>query len=94
MDTTEMRKATRVQRAVKLDAVPPERWPVLVQRTILGMAFMGMGAVGAWKLEWPWYVVGGFATLGATIWSTQVVTGALKALMEPVRAYKALMGKE
>ena len=93
-ETTEMRKATRLQNAIKLDAVPPERWPVMIQRTILGTLFMALGALGGWKLEWPWYVVGGFATFGATIWSTQVITGSLKALMEPARAIKALMGKE
>ncbi len=92
--TTEMRKATRLQQAVKMDAVPPEKWPQVVKRTVLGLAFMAFGAVGAMELEWPWYVVGGFATLGATIWSTQLVVGALKALLEPVRAYKALAGKE
>lgn len=82
--------ATKIQKAVKLEAVPPEKWSVMVQRTVLGVAFMALGAVGAWKLQWPWYVVGGFATLGATIYSTQLVVGALKALIEPARAFRAL----
>lgn len=91
---TKQERQTRVMRAVKMDALPPEKWPQVVKRTVLGIAFMAFGAIGAMELEWPWYVVGGFATLGATIWSTQLVVGALKALLEPVRAYKALAGKD
>lgn len=94
MQVTKAERQTRVMRAVKMDTLPAEKWPQVVKRTVLGMAFMAFGAVGAMELEWPWYVVGGFATLGATIWSTQLVVGALKALLEPVRAYKALAGKE
>jgi hypothetical protein len=91
---TKQERQTRVMRAVKMDSLPAEKWPQVVKRTVLGIAFMAFGAIGAMELEWPWYVVGGFATLGATIWSTQLVVGALKALLEPVRAYKALAGKD
>lgn len=91
---TKLEHQTRVMRAVKMDAVPVEKWPTLVKRTVLGIAFIGFGAVGAVQLAWPWYVAAGFCLLGATIWSTQLVVGALKALLEPVRAYRALAGKD
>lgn len=91
---TKAERQTRVMKAVKMDAVPVEKWPQIVKRTVLGVAFIAFGAVGAVRLEWPWYVAAGFCLLGATIWSTQLVVGALKALLEPVRAYKALAGKD
>lgn len=86
--------STRVMKAVRVHAVPEEKWPTMVKRTVLGLAFIAFGAVGAIELEWPWYVAAGFTLMGATIWSTQLVVGALKALLEPVRAYKALAGKD
>lgn len=91
---TPAERQTRIQKAVKLHDVPPEKWPRMVQRTVLGLAFITFGAVGAIRLEWPWYVAAGFFLVGSTVWSGQLVTGALKALLEPVRAYKALAGKD
>lgn len=86
--------STRVMKAVRVEAVPEEKWPTMVKRTVLGLAFIAFGGVGAVQLAWPWYVAAGFTLMGATIWSTQLVVGALKALLEPVRAYKALAGKD
>lgn len=94
MQVTKAERQTRVMRAVKMDTLPAEKWPQVVKRTVLGIAFIAFGAVGAVQLEWPWYVAAGFCLLGATIWSTQLVVGALKALLEPVRAYRALAGKD
>lgn len=85
---------TRIQKAIKLDAVPEDKWPVMVQRTLLGLVIVAFGGVGAVRLEWPWYVVSGFVLVGSTVWSTQLVTNALKALVEPIRSFKALMGKD
>lgn len=82
--------ATKVQKALRLDAVPEEKWPRMVQRTVLGLMLIAFGAVGAVRLGWPWYVVSGFVLVGSTVWSGQLVTNALKALIEPVRAFKAI----
>ena len=84
--------STRVMKAVRVEA--EEKWPTMVKRTVLGLAFIAFGGVGAVQLAWPWYVAAGFTLMGATIWSTQLVVGALKALLEPVRAYRALAGKD
>ena len=91
---TKQERQTRVMRAVKMETLPAEKWPQVVKRTVLGIAFIAFGAIGAIHLAWPWYVAAGFCLMGATIWSTQLVVGALKALLEPVRAYKALAGKD
>ena len=81
---------TQVQKAFKLHAVPSEKWPRMVQRTLLGLGLIGFGAVGAIKLAWPWFVAAGFVLVGSTVWSGQLVTGALMALLTPLRAYKRM----
>lgn len=83
-------KTTQFQRAVKMDAVPAEKWPAMVQRTITGAVLIGFGVGGAALWGFPWYVATAAVGLGATVWSTQMVTGALKALVGPVRAYRRM----
>lgn len=75
---------TGIQRAVRLNEVPPEKFSVMLQRTVLGLLFIVLGVLGLKLWAFPWYAGVGLAVLGATIWSTQVVTGALKALVGPL----------
>ncbi len=81
---------TSIQRAVKLEDVPPQRFGMMVQKTILGVLLAGLGvylivphAEGV-KL----YLGVGLVLLGATVWSGQLVTGALKALIGPLKAIR------
>lgn len=94
MTKDEFNQTTRLQRAVKMHTVPKEKWTVLVQRTVLGVVFTGMGMAGAVLFGWPMYVDIGLVLFGATIWSTQVVKGALLALIGPFKAWKRVAGKD
>lgn len=87
-------RPTRLQRAVKMDTVPAEKWPRVVQRTITGTVLIGFGVAGAALWGFPWYVAAGSVGLGATVWSTQLVTQSLKALLGPFRAYKRAMRED
>ena len=80
---------TGVQQAIKLAAVPSERWHVMVQRTVLGILFVGLGiylVIGAEGVKL--YLGIGCVLIGATTWSGQIVTGTLRALLEPFKAYR------
>lgn len=80
---------TGIQKAVKLEAVPQERFSQMLQRTVLGLLFVGLGlylVVGAEGMKL--YVGVGLVIVGATTWSGQVVTGALKALADPFKAFR------
>lgn len=86
---------TSIQRAVKLEEVPPSRFAVMMQKTVLGVLLAGIGvylivphAEGV-KL----YLGVGMVLLGATVWSGQLVTGALKALIGPLKALKGGAGE-
>lgn len=81
---------TGLQRAVKLAEVPPEKWTTMVQRTITGLVFIGFGIAGAAIWGMPWYVSAAAVGIGCTVWSGQMVTGALKALLGPIRAYRRM----
>lgn len=81
---------TKVQRAFKLHEVPEEKWPAMVRRTITGAVFIGFGIAAAALWAMPWYVSAGAVLIGATTWSTQMVTGALKALVNPIRAFRRM----
>lgn len=80
--------ATKVQEALKLEQVPQEKWPKMVQRTVLGLLFVALGFVGLNK-GWSVYWVAGLCVFGASVWSTQLVTHTLMALIEP---FKAILG--
>lgn len=84
--TAKEKLETGIQRAVKLERVPPEKFSVMLQRTVLGLLFIALGVVGLKLWAFPWYAGVGLSVLGATIWSGQVVTGALKALVGPIKA--------
>ena len=77
---------TVVARAVKLEQVPSERFSVMLQRTILGLLLVGIGVVGLLAMEMNHYLAVGLVLLGATVWSGQIVTGAIKGLVGPIRA--------
>lgn len=81
---------TSLQRAVKLDQVPAARFGVMVQKTIVGLALAGLGVyVIVPHAEGVRLYVGvGLVILGATVWSGQLVTGALKALVGPLAALR------
>ena len=85
---------TRIQRAIKMDAVPPEKWPQMVQRTIIGGLFVGLGFASAFFLDWGKWPSIGLILFGATLWSTQAVKGALMALLTPYKAWKRATGKD
>lgn len=82
------RGVTGLQRAVRMESVPAEKWPQVVQRTITGTVLIAFGVAGAALWGFPWYVATAAVGFGATVWSTQLVTQSLKALLGPVRAYK------
>lgn len=79
-------RATKVQQALKMEQVPPEKWPKMVQRTILGALFIALGVVGLQK-GWDVHWVIGACVFGASVWSTQLVTHALLALVTPFKAF-------
>lgn len=80
--------ATGLQKAVKMEAVPREKFGVIVQRTILGTLLIAFGVAGIAKFQMNHYLAVGLVLLGATIWSTQLVTNSLKALINPLKAIK------
>ena len=93
---------TGIQRAVRLEAVPPERFAAMVGKTLLGLIFAAVGVgllygmvrayLASNVLSIPLLATGGgFLLVGATIWSGQLVAGALKALLGPFKAYKRAM---
>jgi hypothetical protein len=85
---TKGQMTTGLQKAVKMDAVPPEKFGAVVKRTILGTLLIAVGVAGMAVWEMNHYLAAGFILLGATTWSTQLVTNSLKALVEPVKAIK------
>lgn len=88
-------RPTRVQEALKLDAVPTEKWHQMVQRTVLGLGFIALGVLGAIKLGWAVYVSIAVCIFGATLWSTQLVVSTVKQLIPLLKAVlDAVRGKE
>lgn len=76
-------------KALKPEGVTEERWQQKVQRTFLGLVFVTGAVAGAVAASWPWYVVIPLGVTGATIWSTEMVTGALKVI---VATFKDIWG--
>lgn len=72
-----------------LRAIPKEKLSVKLQRTVLGLLFVVGAIAGAIAAQWPWYVVVTLALFGATIWSGEIVTGALKIVLA---AFKDVWG--
>ena len=85
---TKEKLTTGLQKAVKMHEVPAEKFGAVVKRTILGTLLIGVGVAGMAMYEMNHYLAVGLVLLGATVWSTQLVTNSLKALIEPVAAIK------
>lgn len=94
MTKDQFSKTTTTQRALNLHTVPPEKWPQMLQRTITGLLFVGLGLASAFFLDWGKWPSIGLVVLGSTVWSTQMVKGALMALLTPYKAWKRASGKE
>ena len=87
--------ATRVQKALNLEEVPSGKWSLMVQRTVLGVLFVGLGLAGAVLWNWGVMYVIGMCLFGASLWSTQIVTHAMMALATPLRELRrAFKGDE
>lgn len=84
--TAKEKMQTAIHKAVKIDHIPTEKAGVMIQRTVVGALIAGVGVVGLLKFEMNHWLATGMILLGATTWSTQVVTGAMKALVEPLAA--------
>ena len=91
---TKDKAVTGLQKAVKLDAVPKERFGVMVQRTILGTLLIAIGVAGLAVWQMNHYLAAGFILVGATTWSSQIVTNSIMALVEPVKAIKRAVSDE
>lgn len=81
-----MTRPTKIQEALKLHQVPPERWHKTAQKTFLGTLFVALGVVGAAKWAWSVWVVIGLVGFGANIMSQQIVSGSLKNLIPLIKA--------
>ena len=91
---TKDKAVTGLAKAVRMDAVPPEKFGVIVQRTILGTLLIAVGVAGLALWEMNHYLAVGLVLLGATTWSSQLVTNSLKALIQPVKAIKRAVSDE
>ena len=85
---TREKLTTGLQKAVKMHEVPAEKFGAVVKRTILGTLLIGVGIAGLAWYEMNHYLSMGMVLLGATVWSTQLVTNSLKALIQPIAAIK------
>ena len=90
-----MSQPTKIQAAIKMDAVPKERWQKTAQKTLLGTLFVALGILGAVKFAWSVWVVIGLCVFGAHIMSSQIITGSLKNLIPLIKAVADIIrGKE
>lgn len=64
---------------------PVERVAAMVQKTVLGLILAGVGVAGLLVLNMNHYLATGFILVGATVWSGQLVTGAVMSLVQPLR---------
>ena len=84
---------TSIHKAVRTVAQLPPETPVervakMIGRTLLGLLFVAIGVVGLVMLEMNHYLAVGLVLVGATTWSSQLVTGTLKSLIGPFRAFR------
>lgn len=80
------RPATKVQEALKLDAIPPDRWQVTAQKTVLGTGFVALGIIGQVKWAWQMWVVIGLCVFGAHIASSQIIASSIRNLIPLLKA--------
>lgn len=79
-------RPTKIQEAIKLQSVPPERWQRTAKKAVLGTLFIVLGVVGAAKWAWSVWVVIGLVGFGSNIISNQIVSGSLKNLIPLIKA--------
>lgn len=96
---TETEDVTRVQRALKLEDVPPEKWHNMVARTAIGTAFIALGGFLVFML-WRVFtdtknlsialLIAGpmFLAFGAHIFSGQIFARSIVSLAEPLRVIR------
>ena len=90
-----MSRPTKIQAAIRMDAVPKERWHRTAQKTLLGTLFVALGILGAVKFAWSVWVVIGLCVFGAHIMSSQIITGSIKNLIPLIKAVADIIrGKE
>ncbi len=85
---TDDMKVTTLQKAVRMEEVPRERWTTILSRTIIGTMLVAIGVTGLAVLEMNHYLAIGLVLLGATTWSTQLVANSIRALIQPVSAIR------
>jgi hypothetical protein len=87
---------TGIRAALKIpEKVPDNKFVNMLVRTFIGAVFLfAAGYFGGYKEIFPWYISGAFTVIGATTWSTQVVVGVIKALIEPFRAVMQIVRNE
>jgi polyferredoxin len=91
--------ATRVQRALKLEEVPPEKWHNMAARTAIGTLFLALGGFLVFML-WRVFtetktlslalLIAGptFLAIGAHIFSGQILARSIVSLAEPLRVIR------
>lgn len=85
-----MSEPTRTQQVLGLHQVPKDKWRRMVARTAIGLVFIGLGCAGGYLKDWDWKVVVALVVVGASTWSTQVVTSTLMALVQPLKTIRAV----
>lgn len=81
-----------LQAVLKMHHVPKERWPKIVARTALGLAIIALGVAGGWMLQWNQWLTVGVVSVGAHMFSGQILTGSIKAVIASVRELVAAIG--
>jgi len=81
-------RKTILQKVVKMEEVPAERWTTILVRTIIGTLLVALGVLGLVALEMNHYLGIGLVLLGATTWSTQLVANSIRALIQPIQAIR------
>jgi len=96
--TTKDTTSTGLQRALEMEQVPKEKWTTMVSRTVIGVVINATGGFLLFKelmredRSTMLVIVGVVAVVvGCTVWSTQIVARALKALINPAKAIRALL---
>lgn len=79
-------QVSKIKSAINLEAMPPERWQKVAQRTVLGTLFVVLGVVGAAKFQWSVWIVIGLCVFGAHIMSSQIIAGSIKNLIPLLKA--------
>ena len=92
---------TGMQKALKMENVPHERFGAMVRRTIAGLLFAALGGFLLWvmllyfretKSLNLWLFIGGVSCmlLAGVIMSGQIVVGAILSLRAPIQMVKTI----